>query len=161
VLADLIVHVIDAAEPSERRGESIAAVDTVLEEIGAGGRPRLLAYNKVDLLADDERQELLVGEPDAVAISAESGEGMDELRDRIEEAFEERLEPVRLLVPYSAGDRLSELHRIAGDLEREDHPEGVLVRARIPSALSHRFAEFAVDGDRPGATRRDGAGHGR
>jgi GTPase len=154
VFADLIVHVVDSAEPAERRAESIAAVDAVLEEIGAGSKPRLLAYNKVDLLDEDERRDLLVGSSEPVPISARSSEGMEELRDRIEAAFEERLEPVELLVPYADGGRLSELHRIAGDLEREDRAEGVMVKARIPAALSHRFTKFAVNGDEVG--RRDG-----
>jgi GTPase len=146
-LADLIVHVVDAAAPAAQRAKSIVAVDFVLEEIGAGAKPRLLVYNKVDLLDDDAIRELLVGERDAIAISAVTGAGIDELRDRIETAFAETLEPVELLVPYSAGGRLSELHRIAGDLDREDRPEGVLVKARIPAALSHRFTEFALNGD--------------
>ena len=154
-LADLIVHLVDADEPPERRAESIAAVDSVLEEIGAGGKPRVLAYNKVDLLDEDAARDLLVGQRDAVAISAQTGEGLDDLRDRIEATFEERLEPVELLVPYSAGGRLSELHRIAGDVDREDRAEGVLVRARVPAALSHRFAEFAVNGHRIGSADGD------
>jgi GTPase len=146
-LADLIVHVVDASEPdAQQRREAIAAVDEVLEEIGAGDSPRLLVYNKIDLLDADERRELLVGDTEAVAVSAESGEGLEELRERIEAAFSATLEPVELLLPYSQGDRLSELHGLAGDLEREDRAEGVLVRARIPAALSHRFSEFAVNG---------------
>jgi GTPase len=153
-LADLIVHVVDAAEPAAQRAKSIVAVDSVLEEIGAGARPRLLVYNKVDLLDDDAIRELLVGERDAIAISAATGEGIDELRDRVETDFAETLEPVELLVPYSAGGRLSELHRIAGNLDREDRPEGVLVKARIPAALSHRFTDFALNGDE--AVLRDG-----
>jgi GTPase len=153
-LADLIVHVVDAAEPAAQRAKSIVAVDSVLEEIGAGAKPRLLVYNKVDLLDDDAIRALLVGERDAITISAATGEGLDELRDRIETAFAETLEPVELLVPYSAGGRLSELHRIAGDLDREDRPEGVLVKARIPAALSHRFTDFALNGDE--AVLRDG-----
>jgi GTP-binding protein HflX len=154
VLADLIVHVVDGAEPAEQRADSISAVDTVLEEIGAGSKPRLLAYNKIDLLDEEERRDLLVGNPEPIPISARNGEGMEELGDRIQAAFEERLEPVELLVPYGAGGRLSELHRIAGDLEREDRAEGVMVKARIPAALSHRFTEFAVNGGE--ARRRDG-----
>jgi GTPase len=152
-LADLIVHVVDASEADpERRAEAMAAVDEVLEEIGAGDQPRLLVYNKIDLLDDDARRDLLVGDTNAIAISAATGEGLEELRERIEAAFEETLTPVELLVPYSQGDRLSELHGLAGDLELEDRAEGVLVRARIPAALSHRFTEFAING----ATPRDG-----
>jgi GTP-binding protein HflX len=145
-IADLILHVIDASEPEDARRGAMAAVDEVLEEIGAGDRPRLLVYNKIDLLDTDARRDLLVGDSSAIAISAETGEGLDDLRDAIETAFEETLLPVELLLPYSQGDRLSELHGLAGDLEREDRAEGVLVRARIPAALSHRFTEFAVNG---------------
>ena len=146
VLADLIVHVVDASEPEEWRRESIAAADSVLEEIGAGDAPRLVAFNKVDLLDAADAHELTIREPDAVAISATTGQGLEELRDRIEEAFAETLRPVELLVPYSEGGALAELHELAGDLEREDRAEGVLVRARIPAALAHRFADFARNG---------------
>jgi GTP-binding protein HflX len=156
VRADLIVHLVDASESQERRVEAMAAVDSVLEEIGAGDRPRLVALNKVDLLDADGRRDLLVGEGEAVAISAETGEGIEELRERIESAFAETLRPVELLVPYSAGGQLSELHEIAGDLEREDTPEGVVVRARVPAGLVHRFAEF----DANGAGRADGSDGG-
>ncbi len=145
-LADLIVHVVDASEPEAERRRAIAAVDSALEEIGAGGSPRLLVYNKLDLLDDEARRDLLVGRLDAVGISAETGEGLDELRDRIETAFEETLRPVELLLPYSEGARLSELHEVAGALERTDSAEGVLVKARVPIAVAHRFTEFAVNG---------------
>jgi GTP-binding protein HflX len=146
VHADLIVHVVDAAEPREGRAEGMGAVDSVLEEIGAGSKPRLVAYNKVDLLDADTRRELLIGETEAVAISAETGEGIEGLRDRLEEAFAETLRPLELLVPYSEGSRLSELHEVAGEVEREERPEGVRVKARVPAALAHRFAEFDVNG---------------
>jgi GTP-binding protein HflX len=155
VRADLIVHVVDASEPAETRADAMSAVDSVLNEIGAGDNPRLVAFNKLDLLDADERRDLLVGETDAISISAERGEGTDELRERIEDAFAERLRPVELLVPFSAGDRLSELHEVAGDLEREDTPEGVLVKAQLPAGLVHRWAEFDVNG-----VRSDRSGNG-
>jgi len=144
--ADLIVHVVDGSEPERTRAEAIAAVDSVLEEIGAGERPRLLTFNKLDLLDSDQRRELLVGVPDAVGVSAATGEGLEELRDRIEAAFLETLREVELLVPYSEGGRLSEIHELAGDLEREERADGVLVKARIPAALTHRFERFSVNG---------------
>jgi GTP-binding protein HflX len=146
VLADLVVHVVDASEPEERRRESIAAVDSVLQEIGADDAPRLVAFNKVDLLDAAEARELTIGESQAVAISAMTGEGLAELRGRIGEAFSEALQPVELLLPYSEGGALAELHELAGDLEREDRAEGVLVRARIPAALTYRFADYAQNG---------------
>jgi GTP-binding protein HflX len=146
-LAGLIVHVVDASEPAARRAESMAAVEEVLEEIGAGETPRLVAYNKVDLLEPEAATELAIGERDAVAISAATGAGLDELRDLIEAAYAETLREVELLVPYEEGARLAELHDVAGDLERTERPDGVLVRARVPAALAHRFAGFAVNGN--------------
>jgi len=153
--ADLIVHVVDASEPAAERQGAIEAVDLVLDELGAGDRRRLVAYNKLDLLEDEQRRELLVGRRDAIGISAATGEGLDELRDAIAAAFEETLRPVELLVPYDQGAMLSELHALAGDLEREDRAEGVLVRARVPAALTHRFAEFALNG--AGSDRTEGS----
>jgi GTPase len=160
-LADLVLHVVDAAEPAEDRAEAISAADSVLEEIGAGSKPRILVYNKADLIDSQELADLIVGEADAVAISARAGSGIEELRDRIEVAFAETLRAVELLVPYSEGGRLSELHELAGDLDREDRPEGVLVHARIPVALEHRFADLAVNGAGTPAPRTgNGAGPG-
>ncbi len=149
VIADLIVHVVDASEPERRRREAIAAVDSVLEEIGAGGAPRLLVLNKIDLLDPDDARELDIREPGSTSISAAGGQGLDRLRDRITEAFEAGLRAVELLLPYSEGSVLAELHELAGDLEREDQAEGVVVRARIPAALTHRFADFALNGAEP------------
>jgi GTP-binding protein HflX len=145
-LADLIVHVVDGSDAEPLRAEAIAAVDSTLEEIGAGEQPRIVVYNKIDLPSAEERSALLVGAQEAVGVSAVAGEGIEELRDRIEAAFEETLREVELLVPYSEGGRLSEIHELAGDLERTDRDDGVLVRARIPAALAHRFGDLAVNG---------------
>src|SRR5258705_13248979 len=57
-LADLLVHIVDASEPEEEMLEMLRAVEDVLEEIGAGDRPRLLVLNKADLLDDDRPREL-------------------------------------------------------------------------------------------------------
>ncbi|MDX6582104.1 MAG: GTPase [Solirubrobacterales bacterium] len=153
-LADLIVQVVDGSEPEPMRREAIAAVDSVLEEIVAGDRPRVLVFNKLDLLDDEQRRELLVGVPDAIGVSAETGEGIEPLRDRIEAAFEDTLRDVELLVPYAEGARLSELYELAGDLERTERADGVLVQARIPAAHAHRFAEFAVSANGAGPKPR-------
>ncbi len=144
VLADLIVHVVDSAESEERRLLDMHAVDEVLAEIGAGEKPRLLVLNKADLLGEEERREATLAHPDAVLVSATDGLGLDGLRRRIEAAFEETLAEVELLVPYSQGGRLHELHELAGDLERTEREDGVLVHARVPVAELHRFDDLAV-----------------
>jgi len=145
-LADLIVHVVDGSAPAAGRAAAMEAVDAVLEEIGAGATPRIVAFNKLDLLDDDQRRDLLVGHRDGVGVSAMTGEGIDELLDEIAESFARTLEPVELLIPYGEGATLNELHEIAGSLDREDRADGVLVRARVPSRLAHRFRDYAVDG---------------
>jgi GTPase len=144
VLADLILQVVDAAAPEERRLADLGAVDTVLEEIGAGERPRLLVLNKADLMDGGEREEALLRHPDAVLVSALEGEGIEALHERIAAAFEETLTEVELLVPYSEGARLHELHEVAGDLERTEREDGVLVHAKVPVAEMHRFDDLAV-----------------
>jgi GTPase len=147
-LASLIVHVVDASEPPAQRAEAIAAVEEVLEEIGAGDTPRIVAYNKVDLIDHDAAAQLVIGRRDAVAISAATGAGLDDLRDLVEASFAETQQEVELLLPYEEGARLAELYDVAGELERTERPDGVLVRARVPAALAHRFAGFAVNGGR-------------
>jgi GTP-binding protein HflX len=145
VLADLILHVVDASAPTERRDAEMEAVDSVLGELGAGERPRLVVYNKADLLDADERETLMVGRGDAILVSALTGEGLEELREAIERAFADTLRPIELLIPYREGGRLHELHELAGEIEREDREDGVLVRARVPAAEAHRFADLIVD----------------
>jgi GTPase len=144
VLADLVLQVVDAAAPEPRRLADLGAVDAVLEEIGAGEKPRLLVLNKADLLDEDERGEALLRHPDAVLVSALDGEGIETLREQVEVAFADTLAEVELLVPYSEGARLHELHEVAGDLERTERGDGVLVHAKVPRAELHRFEDLAV-----------------
>jgi GTP-binding protein HflX len=144
--ADLVVHVADASVAEHELHEMLAAVDDVLDEIGAGDRPRLLALNKVDLLGEERRRELSFRFARAVQVSAATGEGLAELRQAIEAHFLRSLLPMELLVPYSEGGSLSELHELAGELEREDTPAGVVVKARVPAAAAQRFERFALNG---------------
>ncbi|HEV2768983.1 MAG TPA: GTPase HflX [Solirubrobacteraceae bacterium] len=144
--ADLILHVVDASVPEEETMEMRQAVDDVLAGIGAEETPRLLILNKADALSAERREELRFAHPDGVAVSALTGEGIEELGERIERSFRATLRGVDLLVPYAEGARLAELHDIAGDLVRTDTPDGVRVHARLPAAVAQRFERFAVNG---------------
>jgi GTP-binding protein HflX len=145
-LADLLLQVVDASEPEQARLDAVAAADSVLDEIGAGEKPRLLVMNKIDLLDEPERGELRLLHPEAVQVSAETGEGLEELRAQIATHIREGLTEIELLVPFENGNRLSELHEVAGDLVREDRADGVFVRALVPSGLAERYADLAVNG---------------
>jgi GTP-binding protein HflX len=144
--ADLILHVADASAPEDELADMLGAVDDVLAEIGAAERPRLLVLNKIDLLDEDRRRELSFRHPRAVQVSAATGEGLEELREAIEARFLATLQPMDLLVPYDEGGRLSELHEVAGEMQREDTASGVRVRARVPAGVVPRFERFAVNG---------------
>ena len=144
--ADLLVHVADASAPEEELHEMLSAVEDVLDEIGAAEVPVLLALNKADLLDEGRRRELSFRFPKAIQVSAATGEGLDVLRETIEARFLATLRSMDLLVPYAEGGRLSELHDVAGEVEREDTADGVRVRARVPMAAASRFERFSFDG---------------
>src|SRR5215208_6109232 len=146
-LADLVLHVVDASEPEESLVQMTRAVEDVLEEIHAADSPRVLVLNKADALSEERREELAFRHADAVLVSAITGEGLEDLRERIAAEFERTLTDVALLVPYSEGATLSDLHDVAGELSRTDTADGVLVTARLPAVLAERYDRYAVNGD--------------
>src|SRR3954471_19830000 len=151
--ADLLLHVVDASAPEDELDLMTRAVEDVLEELGADEQ-RILVLNKADLLDDERRHELAFRHPDASLVSAATGEGLEELRERIGREFERTLRDVDLLVPFSEGGLLSELHDVAGELEREDTAEGVRVQARLPAVVAERYGRYAMNGN----GNRNGAG---
>jgi len=146
-LADLLLHVVDASAPAEDLNAMMRAVHDVLEEIGAGGNPRVLVLNKADALDAEAREDVRLRQPEGVLVSALTGEGLDELGERIEAEFARALRDVELLLPYRDGDRLAELHELAGALLREDTAEGVRVKVRLPAPVAARFERYAVSGN--------------
>ncbi len=147
LVADLVLHVVDASSSEERLVELIDAVNAVLQEIGADDLPVEIVVNKVDAVDDATRRALANRYPDAVQVSALTGEGVDELRARIADRFSERFESVRLLLPYHEGGKLNELYALGAPIEeREDTNEGVLVLARLPRREIRRFARYLVAG---------------
>ena len=144
VRADLILHVVDASVAEEELSQMTRAVDDVLHEIAADDAPRLLVLAKADRIDDERRAELAHRHPDALLVSAVTGEGVQALVERIQVEFARRLFDVELLVPYEEGGRLAELHELAGDLERQDTPDGVRVSARLPASVAARYAPFAL-----------------
>src|SRR5919202_1161058 len=93
-LADLVLHVVDASAPEDELVSMTRAVEDVLEEIEAGASPRVLVLNKADLPDEARRHELAFRHPDAVLVSAVTGEGLDDLRERIASEFERSLRDV-------------------------------------------------------------------
>jgi GTP-binding protein HflX len=146
--ADLILHVVDASVPEDELLAMTRAVEDVLHEIHADEAPTVLVLAKADQIDDQRRAELSHRHRGAVLVAAQTGEGIQELVERIDSEFQRTLSQVELLVPYREGGRLAELHEIAGELEREDTPDGVRILARLPAAAAARYAAFRLS-DKP------------
>jgi GTPase len=155
LVADLILHVVDASAPDDRLEGQISAVEGVLGDIGAAELPIELVLNKSDAVNSFRRRRLANRFPDALQVSALTGKGLDELRERIAQRFADRFEPVRLFLPYDEGGKLAELYALGAPIdEREDHADGVLVRARLPRREARRFASYLVAEARGDQARR-------
>jgi len=140
VRADLLLEVVDAADP-DFVGQQ-AAVQAVLDELGAGDKPRITAYNKIDLLpADDETRPASAS---SAFVSAVTGEGLDTLRERIAEGLRDQMVVVDAVVPYQRGELVARA-RTSGDVEERYEDGGVRVSGHLPPALA---AELASAGRR-------------
>src|SRR4051812_38485521 len=145
LVADLVLHVVDASAGDDRIDEQTRAVAGVLHDIGADELPLELVLNKVDAVDSVRRRRLANLFPEALQVSALKGEGLDALRERIAERFSDRFEAVHLFLPYEDGGKLAELYALGAPIEeREDRPDGVLVRARLPRRELRRFARYLV-----------------
>ncbi|MDP9283687.1 MAG: GTPase HflX [Actinomycetota bacterium] len=145
LLADMVLHVVDASASDDEQDRQVSAVDDVLHEIGAGELPIEIVLNKIDRVDPLGRRRLANRFPSAPHVSALRGDGIEELKAELARRFEDRWERVRLLLPYSDGDRLSELYALGTPIEeRKDTAEGVLVIARLPRRDLPRFAPYLI-----------------
>jgi len=155
LVADVVLHVVDASALDDEQDRQREAVADVLNEIGAADLPVVIVLNKIDRVDPLGRRRLTNRFPDAPQVSAVTGEGLEQLKVELARRFEDRWERVRLLVPYAEGARLAELYALGAPVEeREDTPEGVLVIARLPRRELRRFAPFLVAESR---SRRESA----
>ncbi len=144
---DLLLLVADAAAGEEALLGQLASVRAVLEDIDALEIPQLLVLNKIDRIDEVARRRLRNRFPEAVQVSALTGEGLDDLKTRVAEFFADRFVDVRLLLPHDRGGELSALYETGAPItSREDSAEGVLVSARLPQRLVERFRDYRADG---------------
>src|SRR3954469_21507468 len=145
LVADVVLHVMDASAPDDEQDRQRDAVGDVLNDIGAGELPVVVVLNKIDRVDPLGRRRLSNRFPGAPQVSALTGEGLEDLRSELARRFEDRWERVRLLVPYERGRELAELYAMGTPIEeREDTPDGVLVIARLPRRDLPRFAPFLI-----------------
>jgi GTP-binding protein HflX len=145
LIADLVLHVVDASGPEDEIDAMMAAVEEVLAEIGADQVPLELVLNKIDLVDPLRRRRLANRYPNALQVSAATGEGLDGLRARLAARFGDRFERVQMLLPYDEGARLAELYALGAPIEeRTDTPDGVFVRAHLPRRELPRYAPYLL-----------------
>ena len=145
--ADVLVEVVDASDA--HAPEHRATVQTVLDELGAGDKPRLTAFNKADLLfpgADGERPAPAVS--GSVLVSAATGFGLDTLRAEIAALLASVWEEVDVAVPYAAGELLARV-RERGTVELEYGDRSVRVTGRMAPSMA---GELRAVADRWAAT---------
>jgi len=141
VLADLLVHIVDGSD-ADPQGQ-IRAVRTVLSEIGAADIAEQLVINKIDRAEPDALTVLRTQYPDAVYVSARTGEGLDALRERIEQRLPRPAVEVAALVPYDRGDLLNKIHTGGEIISLEHTGEGTEVVARVNQGLAGELAPYA------------------
>ncbi len=142
VEADLLIHVIDSSAFSPEG--NIAAVDEVLASIGASDVPQLLVFNKTDVAWPERLESLQRRYPGSVALSAYTGEGMDELLETVADRIRALTNVVELFIPYDRGDLLAAVHREGEVLVESHEADGTRVRARLDGASAGKFREVRV-----------------
>ncbi len=139
--ADLILHVVDTSHPNALA--QALTVEEVLDDLGAGHIPVVVALNKIDLLPHRQPPaELREDYPDAVPISALKGWGLDALLARIEAELIARMTPIEVFIPYDQGELVDMFHTY-GVVEAIEHrADGVHIRGRLPASLVGRFEPY-------------------
>ncbi|MGD0611671.1 MAG: GTPase HflX [Anaerolineales bacterium] len=149
--ADLLLHLVDISHVNA--SNQAEAVQETLEEIGASQIPLITVLNKIDRLGDPRAaRQALEHFPQAVAISARSGEGVTDLLDMVGDALYETMAPILVRLPYQQGQLISLFHEV-GQVERVEHGRGgVLMQGRIPARLLATFKPWRI---RPGSAQKE------
>lgn len=141
--ADLLIHIIDGADPDPDR--QIGAVHSVLHEIEAADIPEVLVVNKTDIADPIAVKRLLALHPGAVATSALAGTGIEDLAAAVTARLAAATDEVDLVIPYDRGDLVALAHQI-GWVTTEEHTDaGTRLAAQVPSTELHRFADFVME----------------
>jgi len=145
--ADLVLHVIDAG--SIDRDRRVAAVERVLSEVDAAEVPRLDVFNKCDLLGPDELRRLKLASPEALFLSAKTGEGRDELLETV--AARLSLDVVRTTLTFDpkmeeSRIAVARLYRDARVLQHVETDEHIAIEVEAPRRLIEHLPAVALVG---------------
>jgi GTP-binding protein HflX len=138
--ADLIVHVVDGSHPDPF--EQIRAVREVIDDIGGSEITEIIAINKSDVTPPEMLMQLLRKESNAYAISARTGYGIETLVKAIEAALPKPRVEIRVLIPFSRGDLVSQVHERGEIISEEYLAEGTKIHAFVDGALAQRIEKI-------------------
>ena len=141
--AHLILEVADATD--EHCDNQLGAVDEVLGQIGAESVPLIVVYNKIDLLDEEARNALRHRRPQALLVSAQTGEGIPELIEAIAHAASSQDETIQAVIPYGEGLLLKMCHERAHVVTSSYEEDGVHMTVVTPPALASRLARYRTD----------------
>lgn len=146
VEADLLIHVADASHPQVE--EQIQAVQTVLEEIGAGDKPLVQVLNKIDEPAGAQQAPRLARLLDgALAVSAKTGEGLDRLLDELCDRLRDRNRRMHLRIPLQEGKVIASLHGVANVVAEEYEDDCARIDAYVPWRISGSYQAYEVEAE--------------
>jgi GTP-binding protein HflX len=140
--ADVLLHVVDGSHPNPE--DQVRAVRAVLSELESQPDTELLVVNKVDAVDEETLLRLKRLWPDAVFVSARTGEGLDTLRRTIEQLLPRPAVELELLVPYDRGDIVARLHERGEVLETEHTAAGTRMRVRVSERFAARLDPFVA-----------------
>jgi GTP-binding protein HflX len=143
VQADLLLHVVDISHAQAE--EQIAAVNTVLKEISAEGKPTLMVFNKIDRLEGTVSAMLREKYPHAVCISAITGEGLEPLLAEIGTQLRPTREFLNLVVPQEKAAVIARVHAVGQIVESRYSGKNARFKVRIPPHLHEEFSPFLVE----------------
>ncbi|MET7641883.1 GTPase HflX [Streptomyces sp. NPDC005438] len=140
--SDLILHVVDGAHPDPE--EQLASVRAVIRDVGAVDVPELVVINKADAADPEVLSRLLRAERDALVVSARTGDGVDELLQRIDQELPRPAVTVDVVVPYTHGGLVSRVHA-EGEVLAEEHGEdGTRLKAQVHEELAAELRRFGA-----------------
>ena len=143
IVSNFLIHLLDVGSP-----EIDAHARTTLEllnELGAKDKKIITVFNKVDALWEKSaKQDLSIRFPDALFISARTGEGIQQLQDKMEEIIEANCEQVRLLIPHERYDLVARLHREGGVRKEKATDEGFYLLGSVPDRLLPLLLPFII-----------------
>lgn len=138
--ADLILHVVDGSSPEH--ASQIEAVHEVLDQIDAQKIPLITVFNKIDLLSEHRCEALRQRYPESQFVSAESGEGIGELIERIDRAAGSVDTLMDVTIPYDRGDLVSLAHERCSIVSERHAENGTLLLIQVPPEYVARFSPF-------------------